>query len=340
MKKLRLLGLVGLMVCGFVFSCTLPMEVIEPKINGVKLNPTFKKITDMVVDSNDNIYILDNNVIKKLDSKGKLTIIGGNEKPEENFNENMNGDVKTAKFGKIEKIQYVENEKTLYFVEYFDNKSNSIEKIQRIVNNKLETLKLEILNSFSNTHVFSINISKSGYIYLAVQIYPEKNMTLYKLNTNMKEIKFQNLSFEGVPSKIFEDDNSNLYFLDRQLVSIHLNTKIDISSINIKLNNKVEQIRVSFPSNKAGFFEDTMLFDSKNENVYFQGDNTIYKLGIKVFEAKFLSTKNSKLETLELENKDIVGYIPNNLKISDLNDKKNIIYAFDEKNIYKINIGR
>lgn len=66
----------------FSFSCTLPIEIVIPKENGVKISSKFKNLSGLSVDSKDNLYFVDNNVIKKLDSNNSLTIIAGKEKPD------------------------------------------------------------------------------------------------------------------------------------------------------------------------------------------------------------------------------------------------------------------
>ncbi|MFN8579265.1 MAG: hypothetical protein U0354_20755, partial [Candidatus Sericytochromatia bacterium] len=65
-------------------ACTLPIQLIEPKVNGVKINFQSNNLTDFTLDQDDNIYVVDNNVIKRIDAKtNELTTIAGKENPDE-----------------------------------------------------------------------------------------------------------------------------------------------------------------------------------------------------------------------------------------------------------------
>ncbi|MEK7433061.1 MAG: hypothetical protein AABZ74_08020 [Cyanobacteriota bacterium] len=341
-KKLKFLSFIFLIT---IFSCTLPTEIIEPKINGVKISKEFKNITDMVVTDNEDIYIVDNNVIKKIDSKGEITIIAGNEKEEINT-ENIDGDIKTAKFGKINKIQYVEKEKTVYFEDYFLNQNKTL--IRRInINKTVETILKEDYIYYNY-----LGITKDGYIYKlnsnSCKEGHDCDFIIQKLNTELKEIKSESLNIvSGIIFKIIETSESDFYFLksysftnlsramfNRKTFYTELILKLDSNKI---LRNKI--VKLSGIYEKDDF--ENILLDSK-DNLYIKLNlkenlnNIIYKISKDDIDKQIILPDT---ESFSLEKKNIVGYIPKNLYINSIDEKKKMVYAFNKNVIYKIKIG-
>lgn len=202
MKKLRLLGLVGLMM--IFMSChfsTVPIEIIEPKLNGIKISLSIIKETSLSIDSKENLYFNEKNIIKKMDSKGNVSIIGGKEIPDI-FPEdgNIDGDVNSAKFGEIEKSQYFEEENTIYIEEKFNYSKLSIDGyyylVRKIKNNKVETIKnFGLLYDGKNKKLNYINyINKKGDVFYTEFIEGIDKFQQFKMdkNKNLFEIKQYN----------------------------------------------------------------------------------------------------------------------------------------------------
>lgn len=268
-------------------SCKLPSQVIEPKMNGIKINQTFKNISGMSIDSNDNLYIIANNIIKRIDAKTEeITLIAGKEKPDFYPKDgNIDGDINTAKFGTIQNVVYAESENAVYFLETttLDNKNcNQIYLVRKIYNNKITTLIIsnkqseyqkECVDSYSKLNIKSQeNLSRFFY---DDHIYMIDNLHIKKLTNNIFEIV---KSFENISSYSFLDDqrnpvfnNDSYYFLDNQLnlYSVLNNDEKKTTSLYVRLNESWKKIIES---------DKSLSFLVKNGNVYIIDNNlTIFQ---------------------------------------------------------------
>lgn len=210
-------------------SCTLPIELIEPRINGEKINHNFKNLTRITIDSKDNLYIADENVIKKLDTKtNELTVVAGKEKPDlYPDNEIIDGNIETAKFGTIGLIKYITDKESIYFAESFDKNTSEGKKelsfLRRIYQNKVTTLlKLE---------TNSININSKGIIFLDVT--NEVNQ-LIRINLDNSR-KVYNVPTEEKRCLYYPDSQDQIYITCSQMGNTHFSKLYKFKDANLSL---------------------------------------------------------------------------------------------------------
>ncbi|MEK7434086.1 MAG: hypothetical protein AABZ74_13200 [Cyanobacteriota bacterium] len=351
MKKLKLLSL--FLVMG-IFSCPIfnktvsnvPVEIIKIKeTKDIKLS--YKPfISNLCLDSNENFYFIDGNVIKKVDQKGNLTIIAGKEEddfyPEDG---NIDGDLSTAKFGEIIKMNYVENEKLFYFVEKFkmkDNKDKYNYFARKLSNNKIETIyKIgNIDKKDNNSKNYRINfISKEGEIYFEEYIRP--NWSGMKITKDNQVIKV-----EG--SGNFLDYEGTFYSLRNE----SLDSYSEDYSLYVRVENKWKKI-----------IDGTLIHHllnisiDKNNNVYIVEDFFRQNLDGDIMSNSYqppLIHKISKKNILEL--KEPLALYKKEFVIAELygddsivsehsiivSEDGNRLYGFNQfnsNNIVKVNIG-
>lgn len=334
MKKLKLISL--FLVMG-IFSCSIfnktvsnvPVEIIKIKeTKDIKLS--YKPfISNLCLDSNENFYFIDGNVIKKVDQKGNLTIIAGKEEddfyPEDG---NIDGDLSTAKFGEIIKMNYVENEKLFYFVEKFkmkDNKDKYNYFARKLSNNKIETIyKIgNIDKKDNNSKNYRINfISKEGEIYFEEYIRP--NWSGMKITKDNQVIKV-----EG--SGNFLDYEGTFYSLRNE----SLDSYSEDYSLYVRVENKWKKI-----------IDGTLIHHllnisiDKNNNVYIVEDFFRQNLDGDVisFGDPYLIHKISKEKILEIKEPLALykkEFVIGELSGKDLMDIRNsIIVSKDGKYLY------
>ncbi|MFN8577697.1 MAG: hypothetical protein U0354_12645 [Candidatus Sericytochromatia bacterium] len=197
-------------------SCTLPIQLIEPKVNGVKINFQSNNLTDFTLDEDENIYVVDNNVIKRIDAKtNELTTIAGKEKPDDfPQNGNIDGDIKNAKFGKIKNLFYLESEKVIYLFENFylaeNLNCNGIFSIRKIINNQVSSIYLSNMESSEKCKSSYNKIRNYNTLNIRNENIPtnilENNRTFYSLNETLKKFNFKNNTFETIDN--FDNKNS------------------------------------------------------------------------------------------------------------------------------------
>ncbi|MFN8673424.1 MAG: hypothetical protein U0457_15235 [Candidatus Sericytochromatia bacterium] len=170
MKKLK-----ALILCSFLlFSCNIPLQKIDVKIPISRLNYDFDYISSICTDKNDNIYIIENNQIKKIDSKtNEITLIAGKIKPD-NFASagDIDGEISKAKFGDISSLFFSDSENSLYFFDrniYETKKSlESGKEDDKIYYSQLRNINNNKVKTFSDIGNINIIFSKNGksYFYL------------------------------------------------------------------------------------------------------------------------------------------------------------------------------
>lgn len=257
MKKLRLLGFCGFILItlgcnksnfnidlGFLRGTTVPIEIIKPKINGIIEDMPMHDITYLSIDSKNNLYFNQKNVIKKMDSDGNITVIGGEEKkgidlaiyPADKI---IDGELNKAKFGEIKKVVYVEKENAVYFEDYYNrdrfDSSTVYSFLRKIANNKVVTISDTSVSS-DNAHNYYFdsfgNILESPKIEFKGNIIDIEG-TSYYINTKQYEMRtlqvlkedntWQDL-IEPTPHRISVsvDKNNNLYILENTLYTNNL----------------------------------------------------------------------------------------------------------------------
>ncbi|MEK7433060.1 MAG: hypothetical protein AABZ74_08015 [Cyanobacteriota bacterium] len=334
MKKLKLLSFIFLIT---IFSCTFPMDLIEPKINGIKNENIFNNINNIDVDKNNNIYILDANYIKEITNTGELKILYTNkiENPE--------------KLSNIISIKYIEKEKSLYFIERTDF-SDFIEiKINKLYEDK-------IYNIFSykydeNLKIEDISLNKDSSINIINQNLKDPlNINFKQLDNNLNELKNETLQLDYIRTigHFTKDSKNDFYswgkYFEYKPNKPNVKSGYDIEksfAFMIFNSNKILKTKIlDFDMQKDGLINSLILDEKDNIYIQFKGrdsfNQSIYKITKKELEEKYFLPDDNKFIIKE---KNILGYIPNDYIIAFIDIEQKIIYAHNKNVIYKIKIG-
>lgn len=321
-------------------SCTLPTEIIEPKINGEKINRTFGDISGITIDPKDNLYIVDENVIKKLDTKtNELTVVAGKEKSDIYPNNGIiDGDIQNAKFGKIQGVHYSEKENSIYFNDTFYYENNRLQKssLRKIENNKV----ISIATDYSY-----VGIRGERYIL------DENNLNVIELDGTKFNYKLDDLPTDG-------DNSYKHYFTDSQGLLYLLYSAPTKKELYIKSHDKWIKI-IYTPSyfdyginyfldrdNNLYVIEDKTKRDLVGKSQDFYSPTILYKVPKKDIS---MITQNTNLLKSEYEigSMDIfiqtmtftISYDLKKAFVIKENESTNE-YKLYKNSIYKMNIGK
>lgn len=242
MKKIKLLGFCLLTLItlgcnqsnfdinidlGFLNGTTVPIEIIKPKMNGILIDMTMDDITHLSIDSKNNLYFNQYNMIKKMDSDGNITIIKGKQiKDFYPINKIIDGELSEAKFGEIGSVFYIEKEKALYFQDSYSDLNSSIINhsfIRKITNDKVETIRElgktksnyyfdsfgNILESYNNDWGNIIDMEGTSYCINTKQ-YGMRTLQVLKEDNTYQDL----IEPTGHEIKASVDKKNNLYILE------------------------------------------------------------------------------------------------------------------------------
>lgn len=331
-------------------SCTLPVQIIELKENGIKSSIKIEYRDLITKDEEDNFYIIDKNQIKKLDNKGNVSTIAGKNTPDilpEDLN--IDGDIKSAKFGKIEKIFYSSKSKSIYFVDSLSNETyKDTYFIREIKDDKVSSIytSSENINKI-NTNISYLNISNPRDVYIDkndyVYYFINKDYKNYLLFNKIKESKVQEIECEKVNNLSFLLASSNdLIYLTG------LTHTGSYNKLYIYLNKEWKEFySVDYESRET--FDITLdkdnnliLFRSqKTYNIDGQDISKFYSpvLLFKIPEKDILNNKNISLD----DKKYLVGQISDSYSYSSvigLSENQKKLFLLKEDNLYSVEIRK
>lgn len=329
MKKLLSNLLLSVLVLLSACKSTLPTQIIQPKLNGVKISSKFRDVYSLSLDSQDNLYFVDNNVIKKIDSKTKeLTTIAGKEIPDELPQDgNIDGDISTAKFGKITKVDYVEKDNSIYFTDayYIGNSNNNYKDvfIRKITNNKVET-------TFQFPYIEGTNIVSGGYVYTNInsETYILQKETIGKIDNNK------------IINKI--PISGSYFILDGEQTIYTISIGQDkITKLYIRVNNEWKELVKVYNRNLSftvGKDNSVYIIESKLE-VNLAGEKTSNDDSIllhKIPKSKILEAK----DLIDLDKKEyVIGELPKVYGLfPKISDDLSKMYLISGDSIYEINL--
>lgn len=329
-------------------SCTLPVQVIEPKENGIKSSIKIEYRDLITKDEEDNFYIIDNNQIKKLDNKGNVSTIAGKNTPDilpEDLS--IDGDIKSAKFGKIEKFFYSSKSKSIYFVDSLSNETyKDIYFIREIKDDKVSSIYTS--SEKINTNISYLNISNPRNIYIDkndyIHSFITKDYQKYLVLTKIKDSKTQEIECEQINSPYtvsnsISSDNNILYLV------FFISHKI---KLYIYINKEWKEFySVDYESREN--FDITL--DKDNNLILFRPQKTYNIDGddisnfyspvllFKIPEKDILHNKNISLD----DKKYLIGEISDSYSYSSvigLSEDEKKLFLLKEGNLYSVEIRK
>lgn len=332
-------------------ACTFPVQVIDPKENGVKSSIKIEYRDLISKDEEDNFYIIDNNQIKKLDNKGNISIIAGIKNPDvlpEDLN--IDGDIKSAKFGKIEKIFYSKKSKSIYFADSLSNdtykdtyfireiKDGSVSSIYTS-NEKINQLNKSIIYlNISNPK--NLYIDKNDYIHSFITKDYKTYLVYNKIkDSQIQEIECSQVNNPYIVSNSISTDSQVLYLVfftsNSRKLYLYINKEWKESySVNYEYREDFD-ITLDKENNLLLFRPQKIYNIDGNDISNFYSPVLLFKIP----EKDILNNKNIVLD----DKKYLIGEISDFYSYStviDLSEDEKKLFILKDKKLYSVEIRK